>query len=313
MSMRLGSWILTAALVVLGGWLAYGALADNNHPAYAASGTTLLAGQTDDTPDAAPAPPQTTPSPSPGSTADAGSAVPAPFASAATGGAPSESSNSNSNSSSNSNSNSSSTGTSAGNSALVDTAWAARVAAATGIPYRAVLGYAGATIALQREHSACHLGWSTLAALGDIESGHGTHAGSRLDDNGVDTPGVFGPALDGSAYDAIAANPSAANADVAGSGAAAPDASASSWARAAGPLQFIPSTWAEWGADGSGDGTADPQQIDDAALAAGRYLCSYGDLSSAAGWRASIFAYNHVQSYVDSVAAAANAYAAEVR
>jgi membrane-bound lytic murein transglycosylase B len=77
-----------------------------------------------------------------------------------------------------------------------------------------------------------------------------------------------------------------------------------------GPLQFIPDTWASWGADGNADGVADPQQIDDAALAAADYLCSYGDLSIPATWRTAVFAYNHLDSYVDEVAATANAYAA---
>ncbi len=44
-----------------------------------------------------------------------------------------------------------------------------------------------------------------------------------------------------------------------------------------GPLQFIPSTWRSWGVDANGDGVADPNQIDDAALAAGRYLCAAGE------------------------------------
>lgn len=187
---------------------------------------------------------------------------------------------------------------SGGNSGRVDAAWAAQVATRTGIPVRAVLGYAGAAVALAVEQPSCHLGWNTLAALGDIESGHGAHAGSSLNAAGVDTPGVFGPALDGGAY-----------ARVADSDAGALDGS-SNGDRAVGPLQFIPSTWARWGADGNGDGRDDPQQIDDAALAAGRYLCSYGDLSSAQGWRASVFAYNHVDSYVNAVANTANAYAA---
>ncbi len=58
---------------------------------------------------------------------------------------------------------------------------------------------------------------------------------------------------------------------------------------------------------------ADPQQIDDAALAAARYLCHYGDLSDEATWRRAIFAYNHVESYVDAVADAAHDYAERAR
>ena len=42
-------------------------------------------------------------------------------------------------------------------------------------------------------------------------------------------------------------------------------------------------------------------------------LCSYGDLSRVDRWRAAIYGYNHVDSYVDAVASAANAIAAGAR
>ncbi len=59
---------------------------------------------------------------------------------------------------------------------------------------------------------------------------------------------------------------------------------AGTWQRATGPLQFIPSTWERWGSDGDGDGVADPQDIDDAAYAAARYLCASGaDLAHGPG------------------------------
>ncbi|WP_237280465.1 lytic transglycosylase domain-containing protein [Subtercola vilae] len=193
-----------------------------------------------------------------------------------------------------------SAGGAGGDAALVDPTWATASAARTGIPYRALVGYAGTALALARELPQCHVGWNTLAALGSIESAHGTHAGSTITADGAASPAIYGPALDGSEYPAVSdtdggALDGTANGD-----------------RAVGPLQFIPSTWMRWGADGNGDGVSDPQQIDDASLAAGRYLCSYGDLSGAAGWRASVFAYNHVESYVDAVAETANRYAAAV-
>ena len=184
-----------------------------------------------------------------------------------------------------------------GNAALADPVWAARVAQETGIPMRALLGYAGASLALAAEQSGCHLGWNTLAALGSVESGHGTHDGSALGADGTALPGIFGPALDGSAFAAISDTDRGAW-----------DGS-SEWDRAVGPLQFIPATWERWGADGNGDGVDDPQQIDDAALAAGRYLCHYGELSRPERWRTAVFAFNHVDSYVDTVAATANSYA----
>ena len=49
-------------------------------------------------------------------------------------------------------------------------------------------------------------------------------------------------------------------------------------------MQFIPSTWAVVGVDADGDGERNPQDIDDAALAAAVYLCSGNeDLSTDAG------------------------------
>ena len=82
------------------------------------------------------------------------------------------------------------------------------------------------------------------------------------------------------------------------------------WQRATGPLQFIPSTWERWGSDGDGDGVADPQDIDDAAYAAARYLCASGaDLATGPGWSAAVFSYNHSDAYVRSVYDAAQAYA----
>ncbi|MFB2556199.1 lytic transglycosylase domain-containing protein [Herbiconiux liangxiaofengii] len=181
---------------------------------------------------------------------------------------------------------------------LVDGAWADAVAARTGIPPRALVGYAAAALTLLVEQPSCGLGWNTLAALGDVESGHGTHGGSAIDDSGTTRPAIQGPSLDGTVYDGIP--------DTDG-GAYDGDAR---WDRAVGPLQFIPETWATWGADGDLDGRADPQQIDDAALAAARYLCHYGALTDPGTWRTAVFAYNHVESYVDLVATTANSYAA---
>ncbi|GAA4372682.1 hypothetical protein GCM10023152_14000 [Agromyces bauzanensis] len=188
-----------------------------------------------------------------------------------------------------------------GNAAHVDPAWASEQAARTGIPLRALLGYAGAELAMRSEAPGCRIGWSTLAAIGRLESGHGTHGRSSLGDDGVARPAILGPDLDGEQFDRID--------DTDGGvldGSPATD-------RAVGPMQFIPSTWQEWRADGNADGIADPQQIDDVSLAAARYLCNSGDLSDPAAWRSAVFAYNHVDAYVDAVAAAASDYAERAR
>jgi membrane-bound lytic murein transglycosylase B len=82
------------------------------------------------------------------------------------------------------------------------------------------------------------------------------------------------------------------------------------WDRAVGPFQFIPSTWAKWRADGNGDRVADPQSIDDAAVAAGRYLCAGGrNLSDGASWWRAILSYNNSDAYVQSVFNGADGYA----
>ncbi|NQX36538.1 lytic murein transglycosylase [Herbiconiux sp. VKM Ac-2851] len=181
--------------------------------------------------------------------------------------------------------------------ALVDPAWAAAVASRTAAPSRALLAYAGASLRLGAEQPGCRLGWTTLAAIGAVESDHGRHGGSALGADGTARPPIIGVALDGGAFAAISdSDDGAVDGDPA-------------WDRAVGPFQFIPATWRQWGADGDGDGDADPQSIDDAALAAGRYLCAYGDLADPSSWRTAVFAYNHDESYVDSIAVAANALA----
>jgi membrane-bound lytic murein transglycosylase B len=78
-----------------------------------------------------------------------------------------------------------------------------------------------------------------------------------------------------------------------------------------GPMQVIPSTWARRGADGDGDGTADPQHPDDAALAAARYLCaSGGDLTaSSSSWGQAVLSSNRSEDHVRHVLSVANGYA----
>ena len=183
----------------------------------------------------------------------------------------------------------------------VSDAWVESVSTATGIPARAVQAYADATLTVAAENPGCGLGWTTLAAIGAVESGHGTSGRTRLGGDGRPLTPILGPALDG--RDGFAALP-------------ADDASRrwtgdAQWQRAVGPMQFLPSTWERWGADGDGDGVADPNDIDDAALAAGRYLCAAGgNLTTGAGWSRAVQAYNHSDAYVAQVRALADGYAA---
>ena len=69
-------------------------------------------------------------------------------------------------------------------------------------------------------------------------------------------------------------------------------------AGAVGWMQFLPSTWKEWGVDANGDGIADPYNPADAIFTAARYLHAAGASKSIQG---AIFAYNHAGWYVQSV------------
>lgn len=178
-----------------------------------------------------------------------------------------------------------------------DPAWVEQTSQSTGIPVRALQAYATAHLIIQIEQPDCGLSWNTLAGIGLIETAHGSHGGAVLGTDGRPEPPIRGAALDGNGVAAI------------------PDTDGGSWDgdavwdRAVGPMQFIPDTWSRWGVDADGDGRADPNQIDDAALAAGRYLCASGEMRSVDGWRGAVFSYNHLDTYVDAVAEAANRYA----
>jgi hypothetical protein len=78
-------------------------------------------------------------------------------------------------------------------------------------------------------------------------------------------------------------------------------------------MQFLPGTWARYASDGKGDGTADPQNLFDATLAAARYLCSGGlNLRDPAQVMAAILRYNNSMPYAQNVLGWAAAYATGV-
>jgi murein DD-endopeptidase MepM/ murein hydrolase activator NlpD len=76
-------------------------------------------------------------------------------------------------------------------------------------------------------------------------------------------------------------------------------------AGAIGWMQFMPETWARWGVDADGDGTADPWNATDAIYSAARYLAATG---GAADIRSAIFSYNHADWYVAEVLQLAQQY-----
>ncbi|RLK62293.1 lytic transglycosylase domain-containing protein [Actinokineospora cianjurensis] len=178
-------------------------------------------------------------------------------------------------------------------------AWAQRLARGTEIPARALMAYGNAELAVRAATPRCGLSWATLAAIGRVESDHGRYGGAVLGDDGRPSTPIIGVPLDGT--------PGVRAITDTDGGAYDGDATVD---RAVGPMQFIPSTWRKWTSDGNGDGVGDPQQIDDAALAAARYLCADGrDMTSARGWWQGVFAYNNSVPYGQQVFGLADRYA----
>ncbi|MGI5503062.1 hypothetical protein [Lentzea sp. CA-135723] len=179
--------------------------------------------------------------------------------------------------------------------------WATRVASKTDIPVRALHAYASADLAMQQEAPACRISWATLAGIGRIESHHGNINGAKLQENGLPSRPIIGIPLDGAPGVKAIHDTDGGRLD-----------GDTTWDRAVGPMQFIPGTWNKWAKRAAGDGLpADPQNIDDAALTAARYLCGGGarDLGTGQGWWQAVLAYNNSVEYGQNVFSGADAYA----
>ena len=161
---------------------------------------------------------------------------------------------------------------------------------------RAIDAYVRAELAMTEEAPRCRISWRTIAAVGGVEGAHGTFGGRSLLMNGRPDDPIIGLRLDGIEVD----NYGDTVANIADTDGGRWDGDRE-YDRAVGPMQFIPGTWELWGADGDGDGVAEPQDLDDAALAAAGYLCAYGAHNSWDNWIRAIFAYNHSPAYVNSV------------
>lgn len=180
---------------------------------------------------------------------------------------------------------------------------AARVVAVrtdAAIPAPALAAYQRAATILRGADEGCGLDWPLLAAIGAVESGHGSAGGGALRSDGVAVPAIIGVRLDGRHGVADISDTDGGRYD-----------GDKSFDRAVGPMQFIPTTWGVVGVDADNDGQRNPQDVDDAALAAAVYLCSGdGDLGTTPGMRSAVLRYNHSGAYADKVLAIARAYAA---
>ncbi|MCI4062893.1 lytic murein transglycosylase [Micromonospora sp. R77] len=176
--------------------------------------------------------------------------------------------------------------------------WAQQMSTRTGIPTVAMQAYGYAELVLGQTHRSCQLSWTTLAAIGYVESAHGSANGATLSTDGRAVPEIIGDPLDGQGGRSRILDTDKGRLD-----------RDSTYDRAIGPMQFIPTTWAQIGADADNDGRADPHDIDDAALAAGNYLCAGGrNMTISGDWWGAILSYNDVRRYAQAVFDKANEY-----
>ncbi|OBJ03120.1 lytic murein transglycosylase [Mycobacterium sp. 1465703.0] len=169
---------------------------------------------------------------------------------------------------------------------------------ALGIPSIALAAYRSAEQKMAVAAPGCGVSWNLLAGIGRIESGHA--GGGAVDARGTAISPIYGPSLDGTLPGNETIIQSSAGSRV-------------TYARAMGPMQFLPGTWARYASDGKGDGVADPQNIFDATLAAARYLCSGGlNLRDQSQVLTAILRYNNSMPYAQNVLGWAAAYATGV-
>lgn len=164
----------------------------------------------------------------------------------------------------------------------------------SGIELGPAVAYTNAGEIMTRRPVCRQFPTSVLAAIGWVETHHGTYGGRRINSRGVTTPSLFGVRLNGS---------------VSGT-AVVRDTDNGRYDRAVGPMQFLPSTWravaANHNLDGSGDGIENPQNIHDATRAAAHYLCdaarrSGHPIHTTAGLTAALRSYNASSVYRNAV------------
>ena len=151
--------------------------------------------------------------------------------------------------------------------------------------------YLGAARLLATDNPSCRAEWWMIAGVARIESRHGAIGGRTLRADGRPSVPIYGIPLDGrpGVREILDTDDGRYDNDTVHD-------------RAVGPLQFIPETWTRRGRDGNADGSADPQNMYDAAYSTGRYLCALGgDLSERAALRSAYFGYNTSTEYVDAV------------
>jgi hypothetical protein len=164
----------------------------------------------------------------------------------------------------------------------------AELAATLGIPPVAMDAYQRAEA--EPRSADCGLRWQVLAGIGRVESNHAS--GHTIDVEGSVSPPILGVVLDGSAGNARVLDTDGGVLDT-----------DMVFDRAVGPMQFLPASWALFGADGNDDARADPNNLYDAAVSAAGHLCAghTASLERDDGLAVALRAYNHSDAYVTDV------------
>lgn len=156
------------------------------------------------------------------------------------------------------------------------------------IPPIVLDSYQRAERVLAQRDPECGLPWTLLAGVGRVISDHAR--GGGLDERGTTSGPILGLVLDG--RPGIAEIPDTDDGRLDGD---------DSWDRAVGPMQIIPAVWQRVGADSDRDGSADPHNVYDSALAAGRYLCEHdAQLRTPGGQVRAVFRYQRSEPFVRS-------------
>jgi cell wall-associated NlpC family hydrolase len=163
--------------------------------------------------------------------------------------------------------------------------WAANVGTALDIPPRALVGYATGELVARQEHPGCHLSWVTLAGLGKASSNHGRFGGVQIGPDGAMSKALGAVPLQGAAGE-------------------------SATEKRSGPLQLTSQQWTRNDQSIPGSAKPDVQDVDDAAVAAGRVLCAGGaDLAAGTGWWKQVGAYRDSDLFRQQVLGNAQLYA----
>ena len=172
-------------------------------------------------------------------------------------------------------------------------------APAIGVSLVTLDAYVQAAENVRELYPSCVVRWEILAGIARVESAHARFGGASVAADGqvVDNV-ILGPLLDGSlAGTAVIEDTDDGRLD-----------GNDEYDAAVGPFQFIPSTWAGYALDATGDGFADPHNLYDAALSAAGYLCASSDLADDDQIARSLWSYNRSLVYLANVTGFARDY-----